>query len=131
MHSALVDAYMADSKAQDLASLPDDGYILQTLGHHLTWARRLDDLKQLLSNPDWLEAKLHGYGTINVVADFRRCMPVLMSMQSLWLQCWQAFAQAFDHAASRPAAAWLCRSAFWCTSLLCPITCLHAVPFQD
>lgn len=75
MHSALLDAYLASTRARSLAKLADDGYILQALGHHLTWARRLDDLKDLLSNPDWLEAKLHGYGTINVVADFRRCVP--------------------------------------------------------
>ena len=72
LHGLLVDSYTAHAQVSDLADLPDDGYILQTLGHHLTWARRLHDLKRLLSNPDWLEAKLHGYGTINVVADFRR-----------------------------------------------------------
>ena len=72
LHSALVDSYASSMGVTDLASLPDDGYILQSLGHHLTWGHRLDDLKKLLSNPDWLEAKLHGYGTINVVADFRR-----------------------------------------------------------
>ncbi|MCJ1428182.1 hypothetical protein MMC29_006090 [Sticta canariensis] len=75
MHSSLVQGYLATTQARSLAQLPDDGYILQALGHHLTWARRLDDLKGLLSNPDWLELKLHGYGTINVVADFRRCCP--------------------------------------------------------
>lgn len=72
LHSALVSAYVAQARVSDLVDLPDDGYILQTLGHHLTWAQRLDELKDLLCNPDWLEAKLHGYGTINVVADFRR-----------------------------------------------------------
>ena len=73
LHSALINAYLAQSRGSNLGGLSDDGYILQTLGHHLAWAHRLDELKDLLSNPDWLEAKLHGYGTMNVVADFRRC----------------------------------------------------------
>ena len=72
LHSALISSYVAQAGGCELVNLPDDGYILQTLGHHLACAKRLDELKDLLSNPDWLEAKLHGYGTINVVADFRR-----------------------------------------------------------
>ena len=46
---------------------------LQNVGHHLVGAGRLDDLKQLLASPGWLERKLHSYGTASAVADFRRC----------------------------------------------------------
>lgn len=46
--------------------------LLQNVGHHLVGAGRLDDLKQLLASPGWLERKLHSYGTASAVADFRR-----------------------------------------------------------
>lgn len=55
------------------AEVPDDGYILQNLGHHLVCSERLMDLRWLLANPAWLETKLLAYGTAAVVADFRRC----------------------------------------------------------
>ena len=46
--------------------------VSQNVGHHLVGAGRLDDLKQLLASPGWLERKLHSYGTASAVADFRR-----------------------------------------------------------
>ena len=46
--------------------------LLQNVGHHLVGAGRLEDLKQLLASPGWLERKLHSYGTASAVADFRR-----------------------------------------------------------
>ena len=55
--------------------------ILQNVGHHLVGAGRLEDLKQLLASPGWLERKLHSYGTASAVADFRRWV----SYQSLAL----------------------------------------------
>ncbi len=44
----------------------------QALSHHLMGAGRLDQLRRLLMNPGWLEAKLHAYGIGAVVRDFRR-----------------------------------------------------------
>ena len=73
MHQNLIDAYLADAKVEDPAALPDDGYILQAIGHHLSFAGRLPQLKPLLMSPEWLEQKLHAYGRVAVVADFRRC----------------------------------------------------------
>lgn len=35
-------------------------------------AGRLDQLRRLVMNPGWLEAKLHAYGIGAVVRDFRR-----------------------------------------------------------
>ena len=72
MHSRLLDAYQAAAGVQDLTALPDDGYIMQALGHHLTNANRLRELRQLLMAPSWLESKLAAYGRVAVVADFRR-----------------------------------------------------------
>ena len=46
--------------------------VVQNVGHHLVGAGRLQDLKQLLASPGWLERKLHSYGTASAVADFRR-----------------------------------------------------------
>ena len=57
---------------EQLADVPDDGYIMQNAGHHLVGAKRLWDLKKLISSPTWLETKLHSYGVASVVADFRR-----------------------------------------------------------
>ena len=45
---------------------------LQNLAHHLIEAGQLEGLHQLLSDPSWLEAKLHAYGLASVVQDFRR-----------------------------------------------------------
>ena len=57
---------------EQLADVPDDGYIMQNAGHHLVGAKRIWDLKKLISSPTWLETKLHSYGVASVVADFRR-----------------------------------------------------------
>jgi len=46
----------------------------QNFAHHLIGARRLTDMLQLLSDPTWLESKLHAYGIASVVQDFRRCV---------------------------------------------------------
>ncbi|CAL8467022.1 g6558 [Coccomyxa elongata] len=74
VHAALLDAYL--EKHPSFAAIPDDGYIMQNVGHHLVGAGRLDDLKQLLASPGWLERKLHSYGTASAVADFRRFLMV-------------------------------------------------------
>ncbi len=52
--------------------IPDDGYIVQNMAHHLLGCNRLGCLRGLLGEPAWLESKLHAYGTAAVVADFRR-----------------------------------------------------------
>jgi hypothetical protein len=48
------------------------GLEAQNVGHHLVGAGRLEQMKQLLASPSWLERKLHSYGTASAVADFRR-----------------------------------------------------------
>lgn len=75
-HQRLLASYASQGPGQPgrhWAEVPDDGYILQNLGHHLVCADRLMDLRALLANPAWLETKLLAYGTAAVVADFRRC----------------------------------------------------------
>lgn len=73
VHADLLDDYMEGF--EQLADVPDDGYIMQNAGHHLVGAKRLWDLKKLISSPTWLETKLHSYGVASVVADFRRWVP--------------------------------------------------------
>jgi APAF-1 helical domain len=76
-HQRLLSAYASKGHgvpAMQWADIPDDGYIMQNLGHHLVCADRLSDLRALLANPAWLECKLLAYGTGAVVADFRRCV---------------------------------------------------------
>ena len=63
--------------------------LLQNVGHHLVGAGRLEDLKQLLASPGWLERKLHSYGTASAVADFRRwgaARPVMHDVLASLLQ---------------------------------------------
>ncbi|KAG2423398.1 hypothetical protein HXX76_015363 [Chlamydomonas incerta] len=55
-----------------LEAVPDDGYILQALSHHLLGAGRLAQLRALLMSPRWLETKLYSYGAGATVQDFRR-----------------------------------------------------------
>ncbi|KAG2499245.1 hypothetical protein HYH03_002824 [Edaphochlamys debaryana] len=55
-----------------LSAVRDDGYIVQALSHHLVGTGRATELRELLSDPAWLEAKLHAYGAGAVVRDFRR-----------------------------------------------------------
>jgi hypothetical protein len=83
MHGALLDHYCS-SGALRPAELQDDGYILNSLGHHLFWAQRLDELAALLADPRWLELKLHGYGVAAVVADYRRCGPRRRCCARFW-----------------------------------------------
>eukprot|EP00955_Chlamydomonas_euryale_P024541 258637-Chlamydomonas_euryale.AAC.1 len=46
----------------------------QNVAHHLICSNRLDDLAELLTDPVWVEAKLHAYGVAAIVQDFRRCV---------------------------------------------------------
>ncbi|KAG2434515.1 hypothetical protein HYH02_012182 [Chlamydomonas schloesseri] len=70
-HVALLDSY-SRSGMLTLEAVPDDGYILQALSHHLLGAGRLAHLRALLMSPRWLEAKLYSYGAGATVQDFRR-----------------------------------------------------------
>ena len=69
-HAHLLEAYK-EAGCDSLADVADDGYIMQNAGHHLVHIQRLQELRQLLMRPAWLECKLHSYGVASVVADFR------------------------------------------------------------
>jgi WD40 repeat protein len=91
-HARLLDAYVAaapaapapgaagaaDGRAGDraaaarLRAVPDDGYFLANVGHHLLGAGRAGAARELLLDPGWLAQKLAGCGAAAVVADFRR-----------------------------------------------------------
>lgn len=70
VHDELLQSYLAEQ--QELATVPDDGYFVQNVGHHLVGAKHTRDLKKLLTTAAWLESKLHSYGVASVVADYRR-----------------------------------------------------------
>lgn len=55
-----------------LTVLPDDGYFLANIGHHLVGANKLDTAREMLFDPIWLERKLRACTAAAVVADFRR-----------------------------------------------------------
>jgi WD40 repeat protein len=68
-HAALVKAYQAVS-VSGWASGPDDGYFFQHLPQHLVAADRLDEVKALLCNYDWLAAKLGATGITGMIDDY-------------------------------------------------------------
>jgi APAF-1 helical domain/WD domain, G-beta repeat len=68
-HAALVDSYRIAAVA-GWAAGPDDGYFFQHLPHHLAAADRLEELKRLLCNCDWLSAKLWATNIAAVLADY-------------------------------------------------------------
>lgn len=87
LHQQLLDIY-CQSGALQPSQLQDDGYILNSLGHHLFWAGRLDELQALLVDPCWLEQKLQGYGVAAVVADYRRWAAAGCPVAPLAACCW-------------------------------------------
>ena len=68
-HTALVDAYQA-AATSGWASGPDDGYFFQYMPQHLAAADQLGELKALLSDYDWLAAKLRATNLTSVLADY-------------------------------------------------------------
>jgi hypothetical protein len=68
-NTALVDAYRAVAPS-GWASGPNDGYFFQHLPRHLAAADRLDELEALLSDYDWLYAKLRATNTTAVLTDY-------------------------------------------------------------
>lgn len=70
-HASLLDGYTARGVVP-LADVPDDGYFVQNVGHHLAGAGRQEQLRGLLLDPGWLARKLAAAGAAGVVADFRR-----------------------------------------------------------
>eukprot|EP00208_Stichococcus_sp_RCC1054_P006330 CAMPEP_0206141976 /NCGR_PEP_ID=MMETSP1473-20131121/14954_1 /ASSEMBLY_ACC=CAM_ASM_001109 /TAXON_ID=1461547 /ORGANISM="Stichococcus sp, Strain RCC1054" /LENGTH=483 /DNA_ID=CAMNT_0053536755 /DNA_START=219 /DNA_END=1666 /DNA_ORIENTATION=+ len=69
VHRELLERY---ADGQPLSSVPDDGYILQAVGHHCVAAGEIGLLEQLLQQPTWLHEKLRAYGVAALVLDFRR-----------------------------------------------------------
>lgn len=104
-HGLLLDLYTRKGSLP-LEALRDDGYIVQALSHHLMGAGRLDQLRRLVMNPGWLEAKLHAYGIGAVVRDFRRYLQEAGGEESmdvkLLLQAFQlSLGAAMEHPTSR------------------------------
>eukprot|EP00198_Chlamydomonas_reinhardtii_P009632 XP_001698969.1 predicted protein [Chlamydomonas reinhardtii] len=70
-HVTLLNSYTR-SGMLTLEAVPDDGYILQAISHHLLGAGQLAQLRALLMSARWLETKLYSYGAGATVQDFRR-----------------------------------------------------------
>jgi WD40 repeat protein len=68
-HEALVDAYRAVAPS-GWASGPDDGYFFQHLPQHLVAADRIDQLKALLCDYEWLAAKLRATNITALLGDY-------------------------------------------------------------
>jgi WD40 repeat protein len=68
-HNSMILAYRAIVPA-GWANGPYDGYFFQHLPHHLQGADRLDELKALLCDYDWLAAKLRATDITTLLADY-------------------------------------------------------------
>jgi NB-ARC domain/APAF-1 helical domain len=68
-HGAFVDAYRALAPA-GWAKGPNDGYFFQHLAQHLAAADRLEDVRGLLCDYDWLSAKFRATDIASVLADY-------------------------------------------------------------
>jgi hypothetical protein len=69
LHKRLIDAYGAQCK-DDWPTGPHDGYYFEHLAWHLKAAERTADLKQLLYNFEWLQAKLGATDIHTLIADY-------------------------------------------------------------
>ncbi len=69
MHRQLLSEYA--HTPSELPLVPDDGWFLANVCHHLVSAGRLQDMLALLADPGWLARKLAVTGPPGVVADFR------------------------------------------------------------
>jgi WD40 repeat protein len=68
-HATLVNAYRAVA-VSGWASGPDDGYFFRHLPQHLAGADRLNEIKALLYDYDWLAAKLRATNVNAILADY-------------------------------------------------------------
>jgi WD40 repeat protein len=68
-HDALIEAYRRTAPS-GWANGPDDGYFFQYLPQHLAGADRLHELRALLCDYDWLDAKLRVTNISSVLADY-------------------------------------------------------------
>ena len=68
LHRHLLDAYMKKCPG-GWPTGPDDSYFFQSLPWHLNAARREDDLTEVLTNCEWLEAKLRATNILSLLLD--------------------------------------------------------------
>ncbi len=69
LHRQLVEAYRL--KCPDgWASGPNDGYFFHNLAHHLVEAGEDEQLRALLLDYDWIQAKLNGTNFQSLLADY-------------------------------------------------------------
>src|SRR5262249_34039446 len=69
LHDRLLEAY-ARHWPNGWPSGPDDGYYFQQLGWHLVQAGRAEELRRLLLDYRWLEAKLAAAGPVALCSDY-------------------------------------------------------------
>ena len=69
LHDRLLSAY-APRCPDGWPTGPDDGYFFEHLAHHLTEAGRKEELRRLLFDFDWLQAKLDATDVNALIADY-------------------------------------------------------------
>jgi len=76
LHSRLLEAYAA-ACPHGWASGPNDGYFLQRLCHHLIQAGRLDEMVDVLTDLDFVDAKSKAGLVYDLVADYNLAIRAL------------------------------------------------------
>jgi len=70
LHEILLDAYKNKTSEANWYTGPDDGYFFQHLPYHLLEAEREADLRDLLLNIKWLQAKLQATDSYELIMDY-------------------------------------------------------------
>ncbi len=70
LHAKLADGYRAQCQGGAWHAGPADGYYFENLARHLKLAGREDELRELLLEPRWLQAKLQAAGAHALTLDY-------------------------------------------------------------
>ncbi len=78
LHQSLIDAYAARFP-KGWPSASNDGYLFQSLSYHLLQAGRVDELRRLLLDYEWLQAKLKHTDVYDLLVDYARYLAISQS----------------------------------------------------
>ncbi len=75
-HNQLLHAYQTQCDGKGWAHGPNDGYFFEYLIYHLKEAGRHDELRSLLLDYDWIEAKLNATNSTALLADYELALRI-------------------------------------------------------
>ena len=75
-HNQLLHAYQAQCEGKGWAYGPNDGYFFEYLAYHLKEAGRHDELKSLLQDFEWMQAKLNATNSTSLLSDYEMALRI-------------------------------------------------------